>query len=176
MKQNAFSKLPSPPDKDKYTGCALEARGATDGEETILAGINHYQKALAHALKKATEDNLVWGILRPEPENQHDPNAIAVYAEWKQVGYLKAHDALDAKDLHLLQASRKTQVVVPLEVFTFKDGKLGAKLYWSTMDTPTLTEGEIQQAGKAASSKGCGCLSIIALIFLVWFGIAMCVT
>jgi hypothetical protein len=175
MKDGALSRLPLPPERDKYTGSTLEAR-ASEEDETVLAGTRQYQKALAHAFKQTTPDRLIWAVLRPEPENKVDPNAIAVYADWKHVGYLKAQDAIDTRDLHILQRLRKLQLVVPMEIFEFREGGLGAKLHWSTMDTPMLTEAEIQKEKKGESArKGCGCLPIIILIVLVLLGVGMCV-
>jgi hypothetical protein len=52
-----------------------------------LAGVNHRQGALRR-LPKTTRAALV-----REPQNSHDPNAIAVYVKGRHVGYVPRDDA-----------------------------------------------------------------------------------
>ena len=63
-----------------------------EGDEIVrVAGTSHYQEAL-RALSARQGDEVVRvekvALLVPEPDNPHDPNAIAVTIDGQLVGYL----------------------------------------------------------------------------------------
>lgn len=53
--------------------------------KTIVVGVRHRQAAIRRVAMISTTAYLI-----SEPENDHDPNAIAVYVENEQIGYLPA--------------------------------------------------------------------------------------
>ena len=59
-------------------------------------GESHYQPALHQTATLAIEDDgerVFQAILVAEPENEHDPNAIAVYSTAGKVGYVPSDEA-----------------------------------------------------------------------------------
>jgi len=67
------------------------------GDETLeVVGESHYQDALWRILGGIREERVrhdVVAMLLPEPDNEYDRNAIAVWISGLHVGYLSRHDA-----------------------------------------------------------------------------------
>lgn len=74
-----------------------------DGDELVnVAGESHYQEALRSISKPTTNAEVrfeVLAVLRPDPENPHDPNAVRVEIEGELVGYLSRDDAVAYRPL-----------------------------------------------------------------------------
>lgn len=67
-----------------------------EGGTVEVVGESHYQEALEKICGGKTEDGhrrRVAAALVPESDNPHDENAIAVYIESSQIGYLSREDA-----------------------------------------------------------------------------------
>lgn len=81
------------------------------GFEVQVAGESHYQQQLeiaAGGRKHQGVDVRVRAVLRPEPDNPYDPNAIAVIVErGGVVGYLTRRDALQYRPVIEELARRK---------------------------------------------------------------------
>ena len=67
-----------------------------EGTWTEIAGESHYQDALTQlaASVSAGEPVRCLADLIPEPENEFDPNAVAVHIDDLHVGYLRRGDAM----------------------------------------------------------------------------------
>src|SRR6476469_1220661 len=69
-----------------------------EGDEMVrVAGVSHYQPALLDASGAAPGDEVRFDCraeLVPEPDNPHDPNAVAVRIDGRPVGYLPRDEAL----------------------------------------------------------------------------------
>jgi hypothetical protein len=63
-----------------------------DGDELLPAvGVSHYQPALIELSGRRADEEVrvqVRATLVPEPDNPHDPNAVAVRIDEQLVGYL----------------------------------------------------------------------------------------
>jgi hypothetical protein len=74
-----------------------------EGDELIrVVGTSHYQDALLElAPREADEEIRVQAIaaLVPEPDNPHDPNAIAVHIDDRLVGYLSREENARWRDV-----------------------------------------------------------------------------
>lgn len=74
----------------------------TTEERIDVVGESHYQPAIRKACgwKGPGTDTLFECIaeLVPEPTNEHDPNAVMVKIEGRQVGYLSRRDAAEYGD------------------------------------------------------------------------------
>jgi hypothetical protein len=82
--------------------------------------------------RRAAEDQIDgrWfrAVLRPEPANPHDPNAIAVDAEpVGQVGYLRRADALAYRPVFDALAERGIETAT-CPAFLIGEGKLGQSI------------------------------------------------
>lgn len=69
-----------------------------DGYRAVV-GESHYQDALRQTATICTPGEegrpSFQAILVAEPENQYDPNAIAVYSTYGKLGYLSRHEAVE---------------------------------------------------------------------------------
>lgn len=67
-----------------------------EGDELVpVVGTSHYQPALAEISGRRGDEEIRFetqGTLVPEPDNPHDPNAIAVHVEGRLVGYLSREE------------------------------------------------------------------------------------
>jgi hypothetical protein len=63
-----------------------------EGDDLVnVVGTSHYQSALAQISGRERDEEIRFettATLVPEPDNQHDPNAIAVHVNDQLVGYL----------------------------------------------------------------------------------------
>jgi hypothetical protein len=55
-----------------------------------VAGVNHHLEALGLVKRKGASGSPLVAVLMPEPNNRHDPNAVAVFLEGIHVGFLHA--------------------------------------------------------------------------------------
>lgn len=69
-----------------------------EGDELVnVAGESHYQAALqaiSGAKRGAEVRHEVLAVLRPDPENPHDSNAVRVEIDGELVGFLSRSDAI----------------------------------------------------------------------------------
>jgi hypothetical protein len=69
-----------------------------EGEELVrTVGVSHYQPALLELTGAREGDEVrvdVRVALVPQPDNPHDPNAVAVEIDGRLVGYLSRDDAV----------------------------------------------------------------------------------
>jgi hypothetical protein len=78
---------------------ATVLNGSKDGGFNLeVVGESHYQDALWRAVGSIPDDQEdvhtnLQAALVPEPDNEHDSNAIAVHIEGRRVGYLSRGDA-----------------------------------------------------------------------------------
>jgi HIRAN domain-containing protein len=81
----------------------VEDRFVLDGDSLVrVVGTSHYQEALLElAPREADEEVRVEKIaaLVPEPDNPHDPDAIAVTIDGRLVGYLSRDENRRWKDV-----------------------------------------------------------------------------
>jgi HIRAN domain len=70
----------------------VDNRFLIEGDELVpVVGTSHYQPALVEISGRRGDEEIRFetqATLVPEPENPHDPNAIAVHVEGRLVGYL----------------------------------------------------------------------------------------
>jgi hypothetical protein len=63
-----------------------------EGDDLVnVVGTSHYQQALAEITGRKGDEEIRFetqATLVPEPDNEHDPNAIAVHVSGRLVGYL----------------------------------------------------------------------------------------
>lgn len=69
-----------------------------EGDDLVrVAGVSHYQPALLEVTGAQAGDEVRFACeaaLVPEPDNPHDPNAVAVQIEGRPVGYLERDEAV----------------------------------------------------------------------------------
>lgn len=75
-----------------------------------IVGESNYQDSLARAKLVGRDYNgmvYAYALLKPEPENEHDPNALRVMNKWHEtIGYLSRRDALAYKEAAELWQSK----------------------------------------------------------------------
>ena len=88
--------------RDKPTGKKMEVQVYSGSEWLRVKGESNYQRELEAIAGPKTEEGYdlpIVGVLMREPDNQYDPNAIAVYAASPRtghalkVGYVNRDDA-----------------------------------------------------------------------------------
>jgi HIRAN domain len=83
----------------RESGVTLTVLELPAGARVGVVGESHYQDALGKTAKLATVDEngerVFRAILVHEPENEHDPNAIAVWSEVGQIGHLSREAAAE---------------------------------------------------------------------------------
>lgn len=91
-RSSAGSTAPAPTVSTPTPAAAREVYLDNDGEyETDVVGESHYQDALERICGGRTEEGHEFACLatlKPEPDNPHDPNAVAVWIQGEKVGYL----------------------------------------------------------------------------------------
>lgn len=131
---------------------------------TKIAGISHYQRQLA-GLQPGE-----WLTLRPEPENRHDKNAIAVFrSNGKQLGYLSADVAEGvARDI----AKGFSFAALAVEVTGLDKDTLGCNIQVFRKE-PKETDNQFQEyigsnaqirQAQAPKRKGLGCFKLALLL------------
>lgn len=81
----------------------FEVAGANYNEaafEELLERNDDFSDSVSDFLKEADGDDKLYELehittnveLVPEPDNKHDPNAIAIYADGKKIGYVRKSD------------------------------------------------------------------------------------
>jgi hypothetical protein len=138
------------------------------GDEMVLAGTRKRQGYLRKLEPQLNNHLMTWAVLIPEPDNKHDRNAVAVIASPDiHIGYLRAEDAEEVNDrLVYLGSEKKTILAVPLEVFTFKDGGMGAKVLVGPDDIPEIPAKVLERGTKKSGGGFCG--AIVLLVMLVF--------
>jgi uncharacterized protein YbgA (DUF1722 family) len=67
-----------------------------EGDELVrVVGTSHYQDALLELTGREGDEEIrveKVAVFVPEPDNPHDPNAVAVHIEGKLVGYLSREE------------------------------------------------------------------------------------
>jgi len=122
--------------------------------EFKLAGVSH--EGRRDILRKIFNDDADWTCFtQPEPKNEHDPNAIGV---WAQSGRQKYHIGYIPKQIAAAMRGFQSLGITP-RVFD-PDGN------WLLFD---LFHSEARQSGK----NGCGCLLLIAALPLGLGGMAL---
>ena len=118
-----------------------------DGENIIVAGTSfrqdvlksfgtlnpNYQLTKEEIIDRGLNDQMIYehtfeklpAEFRPEPENEHDPNAIAIYVEGKQIGYVKKGSTSHIRKL--IESGRLANAVC-----TISGGNW--KAYWADME------------------------------------------
>ena len=100
------------------------------GAHVGVVGESHYQDALRKTARLATSDEsgerVFRAILVHERENQHDPNAIAVWSEVGQIGHLSREAAAEYQPVFEEIARRRC-----------RGGTCPGVLYGGTPDTPS---------------------------------------
>ena len=90
----AFQRSTPVPAPVTKTRAKSAARGSRLAHE--IRGESQYQDALSEICGGKTQDGHLFDCeasLRPEPENPHDPNAVAVFIHDQKVGYLPRQTA-----------------------------------------------------------------------------------
>lgn len=80
------------------TGTVLSIKSDTDEYNYTVVGTSYYQQALTRIARGKSAESVeitTKAILRLEPNNVHDNNAVAVFISSSQVGYLPRDDAFD---------------------------------------------------------------------------------
>jgi HIRAN domain len=74
-----------------------------EGDELIrVVGTSHYQDAMLELAPREADEAIrveKVAVLVPEPDNPHDPNAIAVHIDGRLVGYLSREENVRWKDV-----------------------------------------------------------------------------
>lgn len=74
----------------------------TEHMHITVAGTYFYKDQIFEL--KDGDDYVISDVcLRPEPDNEHDPNAIAVYITSTKVGYIPREKAADVKGLQIVR-------------------------------------------------------------------------
>jgi hypothetical protein len=76
----------------------LRATELPAGETVEIVGEANYQPAIARACGSTKWEDVhceITAAVVPEPGNEHDPNAVAIFIGGEKVGYLSRGDALD---------------------------------------------------------------------------------
>lgn len=62
--------------KAPWSACEIQTTGKRF--KVAVAGESHYQETLVQAWNESYPDTIIDAVIVPEPDNSHDPNAIAV--------------------------------------------------------------------------------------------------
>jgi len=94
------SKSPAPMEITDKPGTKLTP--LPGGDTVHVVGESHYQRALERIAGRRTDESkklATTAVLRPEPTNRFDPNAVAIYIQERLVGYLSREDAVEFKPI-----------------------------------------------------------------------------
>lgn len=111
-----------------------------EGDELVrVVGVSHYQDAL-RAIAGRTSDEEVRlntiAVFVPEPDNPHDPNAIAIHIDGRLVGYLSREENKRWSDV--ANGSH------PVGAEAFISGRAGVDVMGVFLRLPTPTEARAQ--------------------------------
>lgn len=172
------------PGSDSASGCELLASRPSEGR-SVLNGSSFRQDALKRSFE-AREDSMgfvyLWAVLRPDPENRHDPNAVAVDLDGSHVGFLGSNDA-DLVQENLLRLDvRGYRLTVPIRLAQNRDNSVSGELLWQSGDElprvpkkpPMAAAPPVVQAQGADPVKknsclvvGCGAVIFIGIVILL---------
>ena len=107
-----------------------------EGDDLIrVVGTSHYQDTLLELAPRRHDEEIrrdAIATLQPEPDNPHDPNAIAVHIDVKLVGYLSRDE------------NRRWQDIVPVRCEAMIAGRQGTTGLGVFLRLPTPTEARAQ--------------------------------
>lgn len=155
-----------PPAKDPITGLRCQVLLSDDGTTSEVKGESHYIKwlsKLTSSLKSEGNKAFGWAVLVPEPENKYDSNAVAVYINGGQVGYVPSETAKQIIG-HLLNAKANHRAVycTRATLYTGPNGGIGVWLSCDLDDLPYEP-----RPAPETSSPGCGVLVLLALLLVL---------
>lgn len=109
-----------------------------EGDETVrVVGTSHYQDALRELAARAGDDEVRREVIAEfvrEPENPHDPDAIAVHVDGRLVGYLSRAENARWRDVLKPRVGAEALIA----------GKAGTAVLGVFLRLPTPTEARAQ--------------------------------
>jgi hypothetical protein len=119
-----------------------------EGEELVrTVGVSHYQPAILAAAGEAAGDEIrvdTVATLHPEPDNEHDPNAIAVHLGGEKIGYLARDEAPRWKDVAATLAQHGHVAAAEARIAGRGGGESGTANVGVFLRLPTPTEARAQ--------------------------------
>ena len=113
-----------------------------EGDELVrVVGTSHYQDALRALTARAGEEEVRREAIAefvPEPDNPHDPNAIAVHVDGRLVGYLARAENARWRDVFTRDPPIGAEALIA--------GKAGTDVLGVFLRLPTPTEARAQIA------------------------------
>lgn len=162
---------PAPPTHDEVTGKEVLLI-QPDEVQSQVVGESFYKENLEWLKQRLPGGDGVhygWAVFIPEPENQHDKFAVAVYIGKAKVGFLPKEIATVAQG-HILNAFHQSGRIYccAAKVLTSRGGYTGVSLMCDTTlfprEEPTSRRSPLLPA---STSQPVGCSSLIAVSFLL---------
>ena len=170
--------LAKPP--ESYEGTRLIPLLSGSSETMVLAGTMRKQRQLREVVPTLNNHCLNWAILKPDPGNQHDQNAVSVHSlNGKHIGFINSNDTpYVGEPILRFCLANSCYVVAPLEIFEHRRGTdIGAKVHLGEHDIPEVSDREVEKGRKKlrqsnGKSKthpitGCCAISVLALGLLL---------
>jgi hypothetical protein len=79
--------------REPFDPTGLSEQQLDQGERWMVVGVSFYQQQLAAILREPDAGNTWTARLLPEPDNRHDPSAVAVEINGQIIGHLKREQA-----------------------------------------------------------------------------------
>lgn len=163
-----------PPASDPITGLRCHPLYSKDGTTSDVVGESHYVDWLRSLVNSVNSEHrgdsrrvYGWAVLIAEPQNRHDRNAVAVYINGGQAGYVPREIAKQIIG-HLMnaQSGHKAVYCTPATLSMGSEGYVGVWLSCDLKKLPYEERRAAETPSSNASDKG-GCAGLAILAFLV---------